>query len=52
MTLIKVMLHTLGRDVTNEAILFHDKLKTALLPLARRFAALRRENLRTFQTIN
>jgi GNAT superfamily N-acetyltransferase len=35
--LITVMLHTFGRDVTNEAILFHDKWTTALLPTGATF---------------
>jgi GNAT superfamily N-acetyltransferase len=35
--LMSVMLHTFGRDVTNESILFHDKLTTALSPACATF---------------
>lgn len=35
--LITVMLHTFARDVTAEAILFHDKLTTALAPAGATF---------------
>lgn len=35
--LFTVMLHTFGRDVTNESILFHDRLKTALSPAGAAF---------------
>jgi len=31
-SLITVMLHTFGRDVTSESVLFHDQLTTALSP--------------------
>jgi GNAT superfamily N-acetyltransferase len=36
-SLITVMLHTFARDVTNEAVLFHDKLTTALSPVGATF---------------
>jgi GNAT superfamily N-acetyltransferase len=35
--LITVMLHAFGQDVTNESILFHDQLTTALSPAGARF---------------
>jgi len=35
--LITVMLHTFGHDVTNESVLFHDQLTTALSPTGATF---------------
>ena len=36
-SLMTVMLHTFGQDVTNESVLFHDKLTTALSPAGATF---------------
>jgi GNAT superfamily N-acetyltransferase len=38
-SLMTVMLHTFGQDVTNESVLFHDQLTTALSPAGAMFRA-------------